>query len=192
MRKYLLAAAAAVAVATPAAARDGAGYFGIEGGILFPKDQDANLDATFVQSAQTPAAGTVAPTGTGLVGTAPTAPAALAGDADLDYKKGYDIDAIAGYDFGMFRIEGEIGYKRSKIDDATIDDAFITGLEGGLNPACPTGVDCDDFVFTDTDKPSQSCRHAIVDCGLNCRTVFVADSRRGLPGFGFSLKRVSS
>ena len=56
MRKYLFAAVAAVAVATPAAARDGAGYFGIEGGILFPKDQDANLDATFVQSAQTPAA----------------------------------------------------------------------------------------------------------------------------------------
>ena len=45
MRKYLLAAAAAVAVATPAAARDGSGYFGIEGGILFPKDQDADLSA---------------------------------------------------------------------------------------------------------------------------------------------------
>ena len=62
MRKYLFAAVAAVAVATPAAARDGAGYFGIEGGILFPKDQDANLDATFVNSAQTPAAGTDVPT----------------------------------------------------------------------------------------------------------------------------------
>ena len=36
MRKYLLAAAAVVAIATPAAARDGAGYVGIEGGVLFP------------------------------------------------------------------------------------------------------------------------------------------------------------
>ena len=150
MRKYLFAAVAAVAVATPAAARDGAGYFGIEGGILFPKDQDANLDATFVNSAQTPAAGTDVPTGTvgatGAVGAIAAAPAALVGDADLDYKKGWDIDAIAGYDFGMFRVEGEIGYKRSKIDDAEIDSAFVTGLEAGLNPGTGTA-----FVFDDTD-----------------------------------------
>ena len=39
MRKLLLAAAATVAIAAPAAARDGSGYVGIEGGILFPKSQ---------------------------------------------------------------------------------------------------------------------------------------------------------
>ena len=146
MRKYLLAAAAVVAVATPAYARDGSGYFGIEGGILFPKDQDANLDATFTQSAQTPAVGSAAATTGELVGAAPVAPAAISGDASLDYKKGFDVDAIAGYDFGMFRLEGEIGYKRSKIDDATVDGAFITGLEAGLNPGTGTA-----FVFDDTD-----------------------------------------
>ena len=43
MRKYLFAAAAVAAVASPAAARDGSGYFGVEGGILFPKDQDADV-----------------------------------------------------------------------------------------------------------------------------------------------------
>ena len=37
MRKYLLAATAALVFATPAAARDGSPYVGIEGGILFPK-----------------------------------------------------------------------------------------------------------------------------------------------------------
>ena len=42
MKKYLLAAVAAAAIATPAYARDGSGYFGVEGGIMLPKDQDGN------------------------------------------------------------------------------------------------------------------------------------------------------
>ena len=84
MRKYLFAAAAVAAVASPAAARDGSGYFGVEGGILFPKDQDADIFVDYT---------------TTTVGT----PAAV-GPADttfnnafgIDYKKGYDLDAIAG------------------------------------------------------------------------------------------------
>jgi len=44
MKKYLLTAAAAVAIATPAQARDDQLYFGIEGDILFPKDNDADID----------------------------------------------------------------------------------------------------------------------------------------------------
>mgnify|MGYP003578762880 CR=1 FL=1 len=39
MRKYLLAAAAAAAIATPAVARDNSVYVGIEAGILQPEDQ---------------------------------------------------------------------------------------------------------------------------------------------------------
>jgi len=40
MRRYLLATAAAtVAFAVPAAARDNSGYVGIEGGVMFPKSQ---------------------------------------------------------------------------------------------------------------------------------------------------------
>ena len=30
-------------------------------------------------------------------------------------KTGYDVDVIGGYDFGMFRLEGELGYKHVKI-----------------------------------------------------------------------------
>ena len=30
---------------------------------------------------------------------------------------GFDVDVIGGYDFGMFRVEGELGYKRACIDD---------------------------------------------------------------------------
>src|SRR4029078_12837602 len=152
MRKYLLAAAAVVAVATPAYARDGSGYFGIEGGVLFPKDQDANLNATFTQTAQTPAAGTTAPTGTGNVGNV-AVPGAISSSVGVNLKTGYDLDAIAGYDFGMFRLEGEIGYKHSKINDTSIDDAFITGLDTGLNPPCTTttGATCKDVSFVDGD-----------------------------------------
>ena len=40
MRKLFLAAAATVAIAAPAAARDGSGYVGIEGGVLKPQSQD--------------------------------------------------------------------------------------------------------------------------------------------------------
>ena len=40
MRYCLLAAVAVTAIAAPAQARDGQAYFGVEGGILFPKDVD--------------------------------------------------------------------------------------------------------------------------------------------------------
>ena len=43
MRKLLFAGAAALAIATPAAAtNDNNGYIGLEGGILFPKSQSVN------------------------------------------------------------------------------------------------------------------------------------------------------
>jgi opacity protein-like surface antigen len=130
MRKTLLLTAAAFAVAaTPAAARDGSGYFGIEGGLLFPKDQDADLDVDFTTT-QTPAT-----------------PAGPAGPADtnfensfgLDYKRGLDIDAIAGFDFGAFRIEGELGYKRSKLDEFEFDDGDIAAINTALNRPSGTG-----------------------------------------------------
>ena len=51
MRKLWLATAAAVAVvATPAAARDGSGYIGLEGGVLFPKDQDIDAVVDFTDN----------------------------------------------------------------------------------------------------------------------------------------------
>src|SRR3954451_14461276 len=100
MRKYFLAAAAVTVIASPAVARDNSGYVGIEGGILFPKDQDADVFADFTTTNVTVPAG----------GTVPANTPAGPGDTTfgnafgIDYKKGYDIDAIAGYDFGMFRL----------------------------------------------------------------------------------------
>src|SRR4051812_6447217 len=102
VRKYLLAAAGAAAiatavVATPAAARDHSGYVGIDAGIMW-SDNKAHIDATdsyycdyfdyYFSSCS--------------VGV---------GNRN---KLGYDIDARGGYDFGMFRLEGELAYKHAK------------------------------------------------------------------------------
>ena len=90
--QYLAAGAAtiglaALAMATPAAARDRSAYVGLEVGALFVTDTDVNLD--FVEGS----------------------------DAfQINHKMGVDGDLIAGYDFGMFRMEAELGYKRSEHD----------------------------------------------------------------------------
>ena len=123
MRKLAIAMAlASTVLASPAAAVDGAPYVGIEGGILFPKDQDADLfvDYTTTQTPATPV----------VVGPADTT---FDDTFGLDYKMGYDIDALVGYDFGMFRLEGEIGYKRSKLNDLEIDSTDLAALNTALN-----------------------------------------------------------
>src|SRR3954467_513336 len=146
MRRILLATTAVLAVAaTPAAARDQSGYIGLEGGVMFPQSQDGDFAATFTQSAQSPAAGTTAPLpGTGLVGALPTGlatpPAGIVGGSRLKWKTGYDVDVIGGYDFGMFRLEAELGYKRSKLKRFSQDTAFGTAVGTALNPAGTTGT----------------------------------------------------
>ena len=108
MRNTLLAAAAAAAIfATPAMARDGSPYVGVEAGILIPEDLDQDVrltDGAFTNDSN---------------------------DAfTIDFKKGLDADLIAGYDFGMFRVEGELGYKRARIDGVRVTPGF--GADFGL------------------------------------------------------------
>ena len=73
MMRKLLFASAALVIATPAAARDGSPYVGLEGGILFPQHMTGIFTSTFTQAAQSPAAGTPLRPGTGVVGTLPAA-----------------------------------------------------------------------------------------------------------------------
>ena len=47
MRNYLLAAVAAVAISSPALARDGSPYVGIEGGLLIDGDLESDLDIDY-------------------------------------------------------------------------------------------------------------------------------------------------
>ena len=109
MRTILLVSAAALLLtATPALAKDGSPYVGIEGGALFPQHQNVNGWVTYT----TPTTTTTTPTNVGSLG----------------YKTGYDVDLIGGYDLGMFRLEGELGYKRARAKNFTVNDAFITGI----------------------------------------------------------------
>ena len=47
--------------------------------------------------------------------------------ATIDHKLGVDGDMIAGYDFGMFRAEAELGYKRSHHKAYELDGEDIDG-----------------------------------------------------------------
>jgi opacity protein-like surface antigen len=122
LRKYLLAAAAAAAIASPAAARDGSGYFGVEGGVLFPNDNNVDFSGTYTSEGFT---------------------YDFDGSFETNYKKGVDLDVVAGYDFGMFRVEGELGWKRAKhksYDDVTIT---YTSSEGDTYTSVLGDVDAD-------------------------------------------------
>ncbi|MEO6581886.1 MAG: outer membrane beta-barrel protein [Sphingomicrobium sp.] len=91
MKTCLLAATAmaAIAVAAPAAARDRSAYVGLELGALFVTD--TNVEGNVFTEGRS--------------------------EFDIDHKMGVDGDLIAGYDFGMFRAEAELGYKRSEHDE---------------------------------------------------------------------------
>src|ERR1044071_6374611 len=93
MRYLLLAAAATIAVATRAAARDGSGYVGVDAGVMFPRNHTVFGAIDFTDTARTD----------------------FPSDdfAEIRYKTGYDVDVNGGYDFGMFRLEGELAYKHA-------------------------------------------------------------------------------
>ena len=130
MRTFLLAAVAAAAVATPAVARDNSPYVGIEGGVMLPRDTTYDLDADFP------------------VSTTPGVPSGLTHltDAvDVSYKTGYDLDIIGGYDFGMFRLEGELGYKRAGIKNFDFDQNFLLAAGEALGTPAPLSNSDQDF-----------------------------------------------
>jgi opacity protein-like surface antigen len=161
MRKYLLAAAAVAALSSPVAAQP---YLGVEGGVLFPKDQDGDVRADFTTT-QTPAA-----------------PSVGAGPADttfnnaygIDYKRGSDIDLIAGFDFGAFRLEAELGRKRAKLDQFEVNNGFISSLNTALNrpsaapdPGAPgfAALSGNDFDLNGSVKVRSIMGNALLDFG---------------------------
>ena len=99
MRKYLLAAVAAAAITSPAMARDGAGYVGVDLGAMIV--EDVKLDVTN-------AAGTT-----------------FTDYAIGNHKYGYDVAANAGYDFGIIRAEAEVAYKRARHDDYSVNGLIV-------------------------------------------------------------------
>lgn len=91
MRKLAVALAlTSTALAGPVLAKDGSFYVGIEGGGIISQSSTFDLRQT-----------------NGVAFKAPLRD---------NFKVGYDVDGILGYDFGMFRTEFEVGYKSNKID----------------------------------------------------------------------------
>ncbi len=130
MRKtLLLTAVAAASIATPAMARDGSGYVGLEAGVMFPKDNNADVFANFTTTT-TPVTPPLPP---GTVVPAGPADTTFSNMFGVDYKTGYDVDLIGGYDFGFFRLEAELGYKRAGLDSLEVDSGDIAALNTALN-----------------------------------------------------------
>ena len=102
MRFHFLAAVAAAAIAAPGAAQTGP-YVGADlGGMLIQHD-----DAEYQ----------------GITG-------AEDGPLDIHHNIGIDADINAGYDFGMFRLEGELGWKRAGVDNVDYNNAAFGPLYG--------------------------------------------------------------
>jgi len=119
MHKLLFASVAALAIATPATARSNSGYVGLEGGVLIPRNTHVDASVDF---------------------TDPLVPDIIDRRiATVKYKTGYDVDLIGGYDFGMFRLEAELGYKRATNKSLHIDDSFIADLNTGSGGAFTGG-----------------------------------------------------
>jgi opacity protein-like surface antigen len=145
MRKLILAAAlSCTCFAAPAFATDNSGYVGIEGGVIFPQKQNLKGAIDFTNAAN---------------------PDRVSTDiARLKYKPGFDIDAIAGYDFGMFRLEGELGYKHSKLKSVTYDPAFITAINTPAGTTYTTGAD---FGLGNGVSVYSAMANALLDLGGN-------------------------
>ena len=104
MRNIVIGAALAVCLAAPAEADyDKGPYIGLEGGVWLPNDVKAGGTIQF---------------------EGPAVPFTARGKR----KVGYDVDVIAGYDWGLIRTEAELSYKRSKNGDVVV--SFGDGSSG--------------------------------------------------------------
>jgi len=122
MKRYLLAAVATAAIATPAVARDGQGYVGVEAGVAWVKSQSGDVDITY--------------TPLDVPGGTPLLPAGQSFNNifDLDSHMGYNIGMYGGYDFGVFRLEGEVDWMHANLDDLSVDSDFIDAINAIASP----------------------------------------------------------
>ena len=104
MRKLAIAVAlASTALAKPAFARDHSPYVGLEGGVMWVEDADIDYNDGVLD---------------------------LSNAITVSHNIGYDVDVIAGYDFGMLRLEGELAYKKAGVNQLRIDPRIAGGGPG--------------------------------------------------------------
>jgi len=154
MRKFLLAAVASAFVCSAAFAGDRGGYIGLEGGFLFPRT--THVDARISD-------GTTTFVGKDLFG--------------IKYKTGYDLDVIGGYDLGMFRVEGELGYKRAGLDRLSISPATLDAISDALR----TPITTDDLSVDGHTRVLSGMVNGLVDFGGSNFGVY-AGAGAGLAG----------
>src|ERR1700748_959545 len=155
MRNYWLAAVAAAAIASPAAAHDGAPYIGVDLGVMKPQDTRLSTDVDFG----------------GAIGTRTAAPGLV-----VNHKTGYDVDLNGGYDFGMFRVEGEIAYKHASTDSVRLDEVLLGNLPDAAGSDTP---------FTNDNFPLDLNDHVNVLSGMvNGLLDFGDDTWGGFVGAG--------
>lgn len=44
----------------------------------------------------------------------------------VDVKTGFDVALVGGHDFGLIRVEGEIGHKRASLDEVRVDQSVVS------------------------------------------------------------------
>src|SRR3954469_3443399 len=155
MRKYLLVTVAIASLAaTPAAAKDGSGYFGGDIGAVWANSQDINGTVTFSGPVVCNPAVPPIPC---------TTPGTFSANnvAKIKYKAGIDADLIGGYDFGMWRLEGELGYKHGKVKHHDFDSGFL----GDINTDAGTALT--DFNIDNTTNVWSGMINGWLDFGGN-------------------------
>lgn len=126
MHRIFSAAAASLAIAIPAAAQAGSPYVGIEAGLSSGRSNDVDEVVDFTTSQD------------------PASPSGPAGPEDQEfddafivpYDKGYDVAVIGGYDFGIIRLELELGQRSVGLRDLRPDEtaeSLIDTLNSSLN-----------------------------------------------------------
>ncbi|WP_395622946.1 outer membrane protein, partial [Sphingomonas daechungensis] len=108
MRNILLAAVAAAAIASPAVARDGSGYVGVELGPMLAEDTKLDYDDGVNSFTDTVA---------------------------VDYNTGWDLGLYGGYDFGMIRTEVDLSYKRAGVNEVVLDAPLCSTITNCIQDA---------------------------------------------------------
>lgn len=129
MKRCLLAVALAMTVTTPAAPRNGSIYLGVEGGLMKPKDLAGGADVKINQTFNPP----------GFDPITRFDPLGFLYERTFDegfdprLKRGHDIAAVLGHDFGFIRLEGEVGHKKAKREGFDAADGVRNYLDTALN-----------------------------------------------------------
>ena len=109
MRKFLLAAVAAAAIASPAVARDGSGYIGVDLGAMLDEDTKLDFDNDMI---------------------------CINNAVATDYNTGSISAWSAVTTSALFRAELDLAYKHAGVDEVVLGSAASCDDRAELHPRC--------------------------------------------------------